>query len=131
MAKLEPLVRRLAGVLLLSLVGMVAACGASESRGLAMEITEARWLGDTVVVNGTWMKGLSTPPACKLLESRDGAVIGRFSLENATFEADTFSQELVPDGGRVGAGTSYHVRCSVNLDSAKTTSDTAPVEVPG
>lgn len=117
---------------MLPLVAVVAACGPGESRSLAMEITEARWRGDTVVVSGIWMKGLSTPPACKLLKGRGGEIVGRFSLEGAAFDADAFSQEFVPDGGRSGdkqAGNEggYHVQCSVTLDSAKTATDMAPV----
>jgi hypothetical protein len=122
------MVRRLANALLLSLVVVVAACGADESQNLAMEISEARWLGNAVVVNGTWIKGVSTPPACRLLEGRDGAIIGRFDLEGATFDSNTFSQQFVPDGGMTDAGTGYHVQCLVILDSAKTASDTVPVE---
>lgn len=95
-----------------------------------MDITEARWRGDTVVVSGAWMKGVSTPPVCKLLEGRDGEIIGRFGLEEATFEASTFSQEFAPDGGLAGAGD-YYVQCSVTLDSAKVSTDTAAVTVPG
>ncbi len=131
MTRLDPLSRWLTNALLVSLVGIVAACGAGGSRSsLAVEITEARWRGDAVTVSGAWMKGVSTPPVCKLLEGRDGAVIGSFGLEGATFEAGAFSQELVPDTGQDGTNTGYRVRCSVILDSAKTASDTAPVEVP-
>jgi len=128
---LEPNFRRLANTLLLSLVGAAAACGANEGRNLALEITEARWRGDAVIVSGTWIKGVSTPPSCRLLEGRDGAVVGRFDLEGSAFDGNTFSQRLVPDGGQAGTDAGYHVQCSVNLDSAKTESDTAPVEVPG
>lgn len=128
MARLEPLVRRLATVLLLALVAVVAACGADASRNLAMEITEARWLDDTVVVSGTWIKGVSTPPACRLLDGRGGPVIDRFSLEGASFDGNTFSQRLAPDGGTADVDTGYHVQCSVILDSAKSTSDTSPVK---
>lgn len=121
------MVRRLANALLLSLVVVVAACGVDENRNSAMEISEARWRGNAVVVSGTWIKGVSTPPACRLLEDRDGAIVGRFGLEGATFDSNTFSQQLVPDGGMADAGTGYHVQCSVILDSAKTASDTVPV----
>ena len=96
-----------------------------------MDITEARWRGDAVVVNGAWMKGVSTPPACKLLEGHGGEIVGRFGLEGSASDAGTFSQEFIPDGGPSGSGGYYHMQCSVMLDSAKTVTDTAPVIVPG
>lgn len=131
MAMLDPTSRRLVNALLLSLVALTAACGAGGSRNTAMEITEARLRGETVVVSGTWAKGLSTPPACQLLESRDGEVIGRFALEDSAFDANDFSQELLLDKVQVGTDDDYHVRCSVTLDSAKVASDTAPVKSKG
>lgn len=132
MSRINTLIpRRLPIILMLPLVAVVTACGASEGRNLAIEITGARWSGGSVVVDGSWMKGLSTPPACRLLESRDGKVIGRFGLEGASFDGNTFSQEIVPDKGSAGADAGYHVQCTVTLDSAKTASDVVPVEVPG
>ena len=128
---LDPGFRRLVNALFLSLVALAAACGAGESRSTAMEITEVRLRGETVVVSGTWAKGLSTPPACQLLESRDGEVIGRFGLEDAAFDANDFSQELLLDKVRARADDDYHVKCSVTLDSAKVASDTAPVKSKG
>ena len=127
MAKPELLLRQWTVAAVLTLAAGTVACGAGEGRSLAMEVTEARWRGDTVVVSGTWTKGLSTPPACRLLEGRDGAVVGRFGLEGATFDGNTFSQRFVPDGRHAEASTGYHVRCSVIMDSAKTASDTVPV----
>ncbi len=131
MSRISTSIHWLPVLLMMSLVTLVAACGASEGRSLAIEISGARWSGESVIVDGSWMKGLSTPPACRLLESRDGEVIGRFSLEGASFDGNTFSQEIVPDKGSAAADAGYHVRCTVALDSAKTASDIAPVEVPG
>ena len=125
------LTRRLASILPLSLVAVAASCGAGVNQSLAMDITEARWRGDAVVVNGAWMKGVSTPPACKLLESRNGEIVGRFGLEGAAFDAGAFSLEFIPDSPPSGTGGDYHVQCSVMLDSAKTVTDTAPVTVRG
>ena len=116
---------------LVTACGAITACGADEVRDSALEIGEARWRGDTVVVSGTWTRGVSTPPDCRLLEGRDGAVIGRFGLEGANFDGNAFSQELVPDIGQSGIKTGYQVRCSVTLSSARTMSDTALVELPG
>lgn len=127
MARLDPSFRLAAIVLLLSFVAFAAACGAGESRSTAIDVTEARLRGDTVIVSGTWAKGLSTPPACKLLKGRDGEVIGRFSLEDATFDANEFSHELSLKDTPAGTSGNYRVRCSVTLDSAKVASDTVKV----
>lgn len=61
------------------LVAVAVSCGAGENRSLAMEITEARWRGDTVVINSSWRKGVSTL-ACKLLEGRDAGIVVKFGL---------------------------------------------------
>lgn len=127
MAGVDPILRPAALVLLLSLVVLAASCGAGESRSTAIEITEARLRGEAVLVTGSWAKGLSTPPTCKLLEGRDGETIGLFRLEDAAFDANEFSHELSVEDTTAVKNSNYHVRCSVTLDSAKVASDTVKV----
>lgn len=128
MARFDPTFRWTSGLLLLVLVAASASCGAVESRSNAIEIAEASLRGDAVIVRGTWSKGLSTPPACQLLTGRDGKVIGRFSLEDAAFDANDFSQEISFEDIQAGNRSNYHVRCSVTLDSAKVASETVKVK---
>lgn len=120
------------GVILLSLIAVVSAsCGSGQAQSSAVEITEANLRDNTVVVSGTWTKGVSTPPACRLLESRDGKVLGRFSLDRAAFDGKSFSLSLALDEIRSETSDGYYVRCMVTLDSAKSASDTAPVNTVG
>jgi hypothetical protein len=133
MPNLNAALRRLPGLLALSLAASLAACGGSETeeRNLAIEITGARWTEGRVIVYGSWMKGLSTPPSCGLLESPGGDAVVRFSPERASFDGNKFTQEVALKQTTSNSDTSYYVRCSVSLDSAKTASDTAQVEGTG
>ena len=127
MARFDPIFRPVAVLLLLVLVAAAASCGAAESRSNAIEVAEARLLGESVIVSGTWSKGLSTPPVCQLLTNRDGEVIGRFNLEDAAFDANDFSHKISLEDVRAGDNSNYHVRCTVTLDSAKVASETVKV----
>lgn len=127
MARFDLTFRRTSSLLLLVLIAATASCGAAEPRSNAIEIFESRLQDEAVVVRGTWSKGLSTPPACQLLTGRDGKVIGRFGLEDATFDANDFSQEISLKDVQAGDRSNYHVRCAVTLDSAKVASETVKV----
>lgn len=120
-------------ILVLSLALLQSGCGEEgEAYSLALEIKSAEWGGDRVLADGEWAKGLSTPPLCRILETRDGPVSDHFEPDaRVSLAGDTFSKEFVlaeevrenPPVGR-----NYYVRCSVSLDSGRSADDVAKIE---
>jgi hypothetical protein len=108
-----------------------AACGDASGSVGPLEIARAEWVADgeraRAVVSGTWVRGLSTPPTCALLED------GKASEwpdpgSNTSPKGNTFTKEFSSAGNSsLDPLTEYRVRCSVNLSTGRTLEAVAPV----
>jgi hypothetical protein len=120
-------------VLLAGLFLLLSACGKGEAQFSALDIERAEWRGEKVLVSGEWMKGLSTPPTCRVFEGRDGPMSDYFGLDaRVSLDGHTFSKEFVPvEADRKDPPAKkedYYVRCTVSLDSGRTAEDTVKVD---
>lgn len=122
--------RWFASVVILAL--LAAGCGGPEGEG-PLEIARAEWVSDggesRAVVSGTWVRGVSTPPTCTLLEGRDGEPSAwPVSGANTMPEGNTFEKEFFAgENSALDPVPEYHVRCSVNLSTGRTLETVAPV----
>ncbi|CAN5436610.1 MAG: hypothetical protein M3494_10550 [Actinomycetota bacterium] len=113
------------------------ACGGSAGEW-PLEILRAEWVADggesRAVVSGTWVRGVSTPPACTLLEGRNGEPSAwPDSGANTSPDGNSFTKEFTAgENSSLDPLPEYHVRCSVNLSTGRTLETVAPVsgEIP-
>lgn len=127
-------IRRLRNVALpATLLLLLFGCGEGESRSSAVQIERTGWRAEKIYVSVEWTRGVSTPPACRVLEDRNGPVSDYFEPDaRVSLHGNTFSKEFVP---REEAQTvhplekgDYYVRCTVSMDSGKSGEDLVKVE---
>jgi hypothetical protein len=125
-------VRKALAIAALSML-FAAACGGGSGSEGPLDISRAEWHVEDgearAVVSGKWVRGLSTPPACRLIEGRDGEASGWPEPgSNTSPDGNLFSKEFSARGGStLDPLPKYHVRCSVNLSTGRTLDATAPV----
>lgn len=122
---------RRALAVLTTLALLAAACGETSENAGPLEIERAEWVSGRdearAVVSGKWVRGLSTPPTCALLE--DGA-LSEWPKPGANTSPDgnSFEKEfLAHEGSSPDPLLDYHVRCTVNLSTGRTFEAFAPV----
>ncbi|MGB3633468.1 MAG: hypothetical protein WA982_05470 [Rubrobacteraceae bacterium] len=118
--------------LLAILAMLLFSCGQGEAQSTAVDVKLAEWRGESVLVSGVWARGVSTPPICRILESRDGTTSSYFEPDaRVVLDGNTFSKQFVPaETAREGPPTKrddLYVRCSVSMDSGRTGEDVAKV----
>lgn len=121
-------------ILVLFALSSCAQGNATEKNVGPLTIIRAEWSahgGETrAVVNGTWVRGLSTPPSCVLLEGRNGKKSGWSAPEKTTSpRGNSFSKQFVAadEASRLDPLLDYHIRCSVNVSTGRTLDAVAPV----
>jgi hypothetical protein len=130
-------------------VGLFAASSVSCGSGGApdetgngqLAIDSAEWRAapePTVRVSGQWSLGISTPPACSLLEGKNGDRSDWYDRTvSVELDGGEFYQKFVrdPEAGvqsNLDPETEYYVRCRTSGDTGRTAEAVAPVggEVP-
>lgn len=121
----------LAAHALLAFSMLLAACGGGSGSEGSLKIVRAEWVAEDgearAVVSGEWVRGLSTPPACRLLEDGKASEWPEPG-SNSTPDGNSFTQEFSAGGGAsLDPLPEYHVRCSINLSTGRTLEAVAPV----
>ncbi len=120
--------------LLSALALFLFSCGEGEASSSAIDVESAEWRGENVLVSGSWAKGVSTPPLCRILEGRDGSPSLYFDLDaRVALDGSTFSKKFAPakttkKTPSLEEPDNSFVRCSVSLDSGKSANDVVRVK---